>query len=275
MRVSGMLFLSIFALGLGLGACDEAPPPTEQEERSDEGSFDIIPLELGESLTGLSVERLRVDASTATHEEINRSMKVLRLHVPAGQSVSIAMRAEVNDFDSYLLVKDGNSGASLGESDDQSFVASAGATDSLVALRAGAARDVLILATGGETMTGTGSFTIDAIVHDDPFVDLTQTGPGLRSVMAALRVNEPEVQRWFEIGGVIENDAGLLELVNEALDGMPLSERVEVIRLVGSVNSDREVLFEQFLRQSDEEGASQESVGRAVAPIYQLTRTLR
>jgi hypothetical protein len=271
MRPSRTL-LTTLALALGLSACGDSEPMSSSEgDRADEG-FDIIDIDLGESLTGLSVERLVVDVDQASKAELNRSTVSLRLHLSAGQSASIVMRADDSELDSYLLVKDLRTGDTVSTCDDQAFMAHASPQDAVVSLRAEQEQDYLIVATGGAHMQSAGHFTIDSIAHSDPHVDFAAAGPGLRAVTEALRNQEPGVNEWFALGALEEGDAGMLVPAPNALTGIPLQRRAEFNRVILSVNGDREVLFDEMIRRSGDELASRESVGRAVASVYQVTR---
>jgi hypothetical protein len=266
------ILMTTMALALGLSACaDMETMASEQGEHADEG-FDIIDINLGESLTGLSVERLRVNVEQASKAEINRSTVSLRLHLLAGQTASIAMLAEDDTLDSYLLVKDLQSGETVTKCDDQVFVPHADAQDSVVLLRAEQEQDFLIIATGGADMHTAGRFRIDSIAHDDPHVDLSATGAGLEAVTAHLRSRESSLLEWFALAAMEEGDDGLLKAVDGALREIPLRRRVEFNNVMRSVNEDRETLFDELIRRSGDEQASHDSVGQALAAIYQVTR---
>jgi hypothetical protein len=264
--------LSAFALAIGLSACaDGEPVPSEQGDRADEG-FDIIDINLGESLSGLSVERLPVAVEQATKAEIGRSTVSLRLHLQAGESASIVMRGEDLELDPYLLVKDLSTGETTSKCDDQVFVAHAGPQDAVVSLHADQDRDYLIVAAGGADMHTAGRFTIDSIAHSNPHVDFAATGPGLEAITKHLRTREAAVDEWILAGALEEGDAGFLVVVDGALTSIPLSQRAEFNAVVRSVNGDRGTLFDEMVRRSGDAEASRESVGEAVASIYQVTR---
>ena len=272
MRPFTLLFATL-ALGIGLSACaDSESIGAGEGDRADE-SFDIIDIDLGHSLTGLSVERLGVSVDQASKAELNRSTVSLRLTLPAGQSASIVMRAEDPGLDSYLLVKELEEGATVSKNDDQVFVPHAGALDAVVSMRAADhEQDFLIVAAGGADMHTAGRFRIDAIAHEDPHVDLAATGPGLEAVTEHLRTSEERLEEWFALGALEEGDTGLLQAVNGALTGIPLQRRAEFNGLIGSVNDDRETLLDELIRRSGDAQASPETVGRALGAIYQVTR---
>jgi hypothetical protein len=267
------LLTTTLALLLGLSACSDSELISREDERADEG-FEVIDIDLGESLRGLSVERLLVDVDRASTAELNRSTVSLRLHLLAGQSASIAMRAEDPELDSFLLVKDLRTGETIATNDDQGFMANAGPRDAVVSLRAEEAQDFLIVAAGGADLQSSGRFTIDSIAHADPHVDFSASGPGLEAVSGHLRTQEPSVAEWLALGALAEGDAGMLVAVDGALAGIPLQRRAEFNGVIRSVNDDRETLFDEMIRRSGDSQATRDSVGRAVASVYRVTRGL-
>ncbi len=262
---------TVLGLGLSLTACSDTDSFTPQSDRADE-AIDIIDLDLGESLTGLSVEPIQVDLSVASKADLNRSTVSLRFRLPAGKSVSIAMRAEDTTLDSYLLVKNLSNDETVAAGDDQVVAAHAGQFDALVSLTAEGDEDFLIIAAGGANMQSGGQFRIDSIVHDNPHVDFSASGPGLKAVSRQLREREIALEEWFSIDALAESNEGLLIAAEGALAEIPLRRRSEFNALVQRVNSDRAQLFDEMIRRSGDEEATRDALARALAPVYQLIR---
>lgn len=271
MSLSPRFWLPV-VLVLGTAACGDAEHLSGTNEHADDGSFEIIDLNLGESLIGLSVEQLKVPVNAATNAELNRSTVSLRLHLSQGQSASIAMRAEDPGLDCYLLIKELPGGQTIDSCDDQVFIASAGAEDALVSVTAKTDMDILVVAAGGSDMQTSGRFTIDSIVHSDPHVDLSATGPGLEAISKQLRQREPSVTEWLRRGALEEGADGMLVAVPSALADVPLRQRAQLNGVIAAVNHEREELFDEMIRRSGDASASREVVGRAVASIYQVIR---
>lgn len=262
-----LLAVSAFACGNDTGSEDPL-----FDDRADVSGFDIVDIEVGESLQALSVEKIGVPVSSATQSELKRSLVLLKLHLSEGESASVVMRAASAGLDSYLIVKNLADGLTVGKNDDQKLVTSLGTLDSLVSLEAGDSRDVLIFASGGFDLHTGGQFGIDVVEHESPGLDLHTYSPGVETLFNVVKSSEEELSGWIALGYVSENLDGFLEKNNESLNALTLRERTELSKSVDKINDQRTELIDILIDRSGSAIATRASVGQALAAIYQVSR---
>ncbi len=241
---------------------------------ADGNTFPVTNAALGEVYSGQEVQSLPRGASD-DREALATAMKVYRFDVEAGQSFAIAMISTTSSLDSYLLLKDPDY-ETVRRGYDQAVLPMARETDAVVTYTAVQGGTFYVFATGGQDFTSAGVFDLHFIALDtNPGVDLGVTNASVRSVAASLREREPELTEMLTASCVIEGDDGLIAVNTDHCTELPLSERVEINRLIAAVNSDRGYLFEAFVLSADLDvtPTSTESVARACAQLWRVVRT--
>ncbi len=266
------------ALTLSAGCAAEPASPLDNidlsDGKADANGWDVLDIELGETVTGLSIEPLQGSAGSATNAQLQRSIVLVRVRLAAGQSASITMRAESAELDPYLLVRTRSGGGNITDCDNQAWLATASETDAAVSLTAVEDEEYLVFATGGSSMTTGGTFSVDAVAIENPHVDLAVSSPAQRAITAELRRHEEQLARFIALGAARETDDGFTERVIEGLGNIELRERAALFRAVEATNVNRELLYDAMIERSGDAQATRATIGVALAPVHRATRDL-
>ncbi len=265
---------ALFACLLTMSACESDSLNEEPgfDDKADTGSWDIVDISVGDTLTGFSIEKLQTPVANASQADLERSIVLLKLHLLAGQSATVLMRAESTEVDPYLIVKDTDKGLTIGQNDDQAVVASLGLRDALVSVQAATEQDVLIFASGGANLHTGGQFAVSVVAHNSPGVDLHNSSPTSEIHFGSLRDSEVEIGNWIASGFLSEGNDGMLFENSDALSALSIRERVDIGRAVDRTNERRLLLVDSIVSRSNNDSASRESVGQAIGAIYRRTR---
>jgi hypothetical protein len=251
-----------------LPACDaeDSSPPDPSEIADAAGKqdgFEGIEIGLGESLE-LSVRARHGEPLSQDHA------KALQLHIPAGHSFALVMRATGGDpaFDPYLELFE--AGDSLATSDrDQAVAPMAAESDAIVFGHA--TEDTTYVAVAADLELAVDArFRVDLVDLDAelPDIDLTRTSPGLRALMEAQRELEPDVSNAVHTGALVEVAEGKVEA--HRIEGQSLRELADMRGLAVRLNDLRSQYYDWLTE--DAPSGSRELVTVALPQLWSQLR---
>lgn len=277
-RLSALLVSALLTLGCAPAASDG---PDDSWELGDDAldRSDIIDMELGTALAHLSVRAIGVGGSPVpSAAEYRAAIKLIRFQVPANTRVAALMRAETDDLDSYLILR--NPALEVLIASDFLISVPGRSSDAMVTIRPAAEdREFVLQASGGEKLTSSGAFTIDLVELPaaDPILAVPagavydQHGrlavdPELNALIEDLGENQRAIAPELAAGNLFETEVGEIQLNTKS----PLSQRARLTYLRDQANSLRPRLFDWFVTAD----STRDDIARACLRLWSLLAPL-
>jgi len=276
-RLSALLFSALLALGCAPAVSDGPADSWELDDALDRS--DIIDMELGTALQHLSVRAIGIGGSPQPSvAEYRAAIKLIRFQVPANTRVAALMRAETDDLDPYLILR--NPSLDILVASDFLISVPGRSSDAMVTIQPEPEdREFVLQASGGEKLTSSGSFTIDLVElpSSDPVLAVPEGAVydqygrlavdlKLAALIEELGENQRAIEPEIAAGNLIETETGEIQLNLQS----PLSQRTRLNYLRDKANELRPQLFDWFVTADHD----RDDIARACLRLWSLLAPL-